>query len=109
MVGHDVQLRHQLRAAGAGLEGPRSCGQVVVLNVDDPQLLLDGSDDRRVDVFDDLSVVLCDVILKVNHDQCAVFHSVCSPCPVDITMRGMRRTSSKRSSDPKRFTDSRKK
>ena len=74
MVGHDVQLRHQFRAAGAGLEGPRSCGQVVVLNVDDSQLLLDGPADRRVDVFDDLSVVLCDVILKVDHDQCAVFH-----------------------------------
>ena len=76
MVGHDVQLRHQFRAAGAGLEGPRSCGQVVVLNVDDSQLLLDGPADRRVDVFDDLSVVLCDVILKVDHDQCAVFHSI---------------------------------
>ena len=75
MVGHDVQLRHQLCAAGSGFKGPRSSGQVVVLDINDPQVLPDRLVDCLVDVFDDFSVVFRDVILQVDDDQRTVFHN----------------------------------
>ena len=75
MVGYDVQLRHQLCAAGSGFEGPRSSGQVVVLDINDPQVLPDRLVDCLVDVFDDFSVVFRDVILQVDDDQRTVFHN----------------------------------
>ena len=76
MTGNDVQLRHQLCAARAGFEGPRSGGQVVVLYVNDPQFLLDGPVNCRIDGVNDLSVVLRNIILQVDHDQRAVFHLI---------------------------------
>ena len=75
MVGHDVQLRHQLCAAGSRFEGPRSSGQVVVLDINDPQVLPDRPVDCLVDVFDDFSLVFRDVILQVDDDQRTVFHN----------------------------------
>lgn len=35
--------------------------------------------DSLVDFFYDFSIVLCDVILKVYHDQRAVFHNINLP------------------------------
>ena len=76
MIGYDVQLRHQLCTTGAGLEGSRSRRKVVVLNVNDPKSLLLCPVDRFIDFCNDLLVVFRNVILQVDHDQCAVFHLV---------------------------------
>ena len=78
MVGYDVQFRHELRAARAGLEGPRPRRQIVVLDISVPQFVLRCPVDRLVDVFDDLPVVFRDAILQVDHDHCAVFHTISS-------------------------------
>ena len=53
MVGYDVQLRHQLCTAGAGLEGSRSRRKVVMLNVDDPQFFLLCPVNRFIDFCND--------------------------------------------------------
>ena len=66
MVGYDVQLRHQLCTAGAGLEGSRSRRKVVMLNVNDPKALLFCPVDRRIDFFNDFLIVFRDVILQVD-------------------------------------------
>ena len=76
MIGYDVQLRHQLCTTGAGLEGSRSRRKVVVLNVNDVQSLLNCPINRLVDFCNDFLVVFRDIILQVDHDQCAVFHIV---------------------------------
>lgn len=57
MVGYDIHFRHKLCAMSAGLESPCSCRQIIVLNVNDPQVLFNCPVNRRIDFFDDLFVV----------------------------------------------------
>ena len=47
-----------------------------MLNVNDPQLLLDGPVDRLIDFIHDFPVVFRDIILQVDDGQSAVFHAV---------------------------------
>ena len=61
MFGYDIHLRHKLCATGSGLESPCSRRQIVVLNVNDPQVLFNCPVNSRVDFFDDFLVVFCDV------------------------------------------------
>ena len=47
-----------------------------MLNVNDVQSLLNCPINRRIDFFNDFPVIFSDVVLKVDDDQCAVFHNV---------------------------------
>ena len=78
-IGNDFHLRHQLRAAGVGLEGLCSRRQVVMLNVYNIHVLANRPVDRLIDPVDDFPVMLRDVILKVDHDQCSMTSSCFSP------------------------------
>ena len=74
VVGYHLQLRHQLRAMSAGLERSGSRRQVVMLNINDPQSPLGCPVNCLIDFSYDLLVILRNVILQVDYDQCAVFH-----------------------------------
>ena len=47
-----------------------------MLNVYNIHVLANRPVDRLIDPVDDFPVMLRDVILKVDHDQCSVFHPV---------------------------------
>lgn len=58
-----------------GLKVLAPAGQVIVLNVYDPQNILNCPVDRCIDFFNDFTVVFRNVILQVDYDKCAVFHN----------------------------------
>lgn len=63
-------LTASYRGMRALLEGSCACGQVVVTDINNIHLAANGPVNRFIDLIDDISAVLCNVILQVNDDHC---------------------------------------
>ena len=65
---------NQLSPFCVRLKGSGSRRQIVMLDIDDLHILCHGPVDSQIDPIDDLSVVLSNVILNINHHQRFVSH-----------------------------------
>ena len=74
MFRNDMQFRHQLGATGTGLEVPGAGREIVVLNIDDVHTFGHRPRNGRIDMVDNLSVILGNVILQVDHNQRLITH-----------------------------------
>ena len=78
MVGYNLHFRDKFCTMRSGLECPRSRRQVVVLNINDPQPLLNCPVDCLIDFLNDFLVVFRDVVLQVDYDQRTIIHTISS-------------------------------
>ena len=75
MVGYYLQFRNKLGTFGIRLEGARSGGDVVMLDIHDVHTAFLSLFNGCIQIVNDILIMLCDVILDIDDNKSLIHRS----------------------------------